>query len=174
MPTSDDDRRAFIEATRDVRPIAPDDRVPRMPRKPKPKAKATRRARSAVMEDSLAGHWPEAAHGEIEFRQPGISRQTLRQLRSGRFSIEAEIDLHGMTRAEAQRELKAFVLECIDRGVGCIRVVHGKGTRSGQGGPVLKSSVHHWLAQWEEILAYASARVRDGGSGAVYVLLARR
>ena len=52
--------------------------------------------------------------------------------------------------------------------------MHGKGLRSGPAGPVLKNSVQHWLSQWDEVLAFVSAQPRDGGSGALYVLLKHR
>jgi DNA-nicking Smr family endonuclease len=171
VAVNDEDKQAFADATRDVDPIRPSDRVTPSRRKPKPNARMSRHARRALIRDSLNGRWSEAATGEVEFSQPGVSRQTMRRLREGRFSIEAELDLHGLTRAQAQLALKDFVRDCIDQRMGCVRVIHGKGTRSGPGGPVLKSSVHGWLAQWEEVLAYASARHRHGGSGAIYVLL---
>lgn len=170
---SKDDRKIFELATRDVRPIKNDDRL--MPRRPRPRASAkqTRAADLETLEESLHGELGDPAE-EIVFRRPGLSERDFRRLRQGRFSIEDEIDLHGMNRAEARRALRAFVSEAADRGLGCVRVIHGKGTRSGPHGPVLKSRVHYWLSQWDRVLAFVSARQRHGGSGAVYVLLTRR
>jgi DNA-nicking Smr family endonuclease len=62
----------------------------------------------------------------------------------------------------------------VHRGLRCVRVVHGKGLRSGPGGPVLKPIVHRWLRKVENVAAFAAARPADGGSGAVYVLLTVR
>jgi DNA-nicking Smr family endonuclease len=95
-------------------------------------------------------------------------------LKRGDFALDAEIDLHGLRVAEARSELQAFLRDCIAQGLHSVRVIHGKGTRSGPEGPILKPSVHHWLSQWDEVLAFASSQPRHGGNGAVYVLLKRR
>lgn len=76
-----------------------------------------------------------------------------------------------MTSAQARVELRAFLAESVAGGIRCVRVVHGKGIRSGQRGPVLKASVNGWLRRWDDVLAFVSAPPRDGGTGAVYVLL---
>ncbi|WP_428101776.1 Smr/MutS family protein [Candidatus Rariloculus sp.] len=170
----EDDRRAFADATRDVRPAKRSDRVP--VQSPRRAARAIH-SRAAVLEtlrESLDGSWSDFSAADIAFRRPPISETAFRRLSRGRFSIEGELDLHGLTRPEAKAALKDFVVECAERGLGCVRIVHGKGTRSGPGGPVLKYLVHHWLARWDLVLAFTSAVPRHGGSGAVYVLLRRR
>jgi DNA-nicking Smr family endonuclease len=96
---------------------------------------------------------------------------TMRMLARGKYSIQAEIDLHGMTVAEAKPRLANFIERCARNGELCIRIVHGKGLGSGRRGPVLKRHVNRWLRQWESVLAFVSARQVDGGTGAVYVLL---
>lgn len=169
----DDDSRAFADATRDVTPLKSDDRIAPRRRRRAPRAKLRRAEELTAIEESMSGRWHEDANGEIEYRQHGVPMRTLRELRQGRFSVEAEIDLHGMTRIEAEAELKMFIAECINRRIRCVRVIHGKGSRSGPTGPVLKAAVHEWLARRGEILAFASARSRLGGSGAVCALLAR-
>jgi DNA-nicking Smr family endonuclease len=78
-----------------------------------------------------------------------------------------------MRLAEARAALQDFLRECDKRGLACIRVVHGKGTRSGPEGPIIKPSVHHWLSRWDPVQAFVTAQPRHGGSGAVYVLLRR-
>jgi DNA-nicking Smr family endonuclease len=155
MPISKEDRRAFAEATRDVKPLERQNRTPLHPRR---------------LNDDRGAQTAE----EIAFRRPGVSERNFRDLRRGRFSIEAEIDLHGLTRAQAKSLLHDFIVACAARRLGCIRVVHGKGARSGPDGPVLKASVQHWLSQWDEVLAYVSAGRKHGGSGALYVLLRPR
>ena len=95
----------------------------------------------------------------------------MRQLARGKFAIQDEIDLHGMTIAEARPRLADFIENSVRTGRLCVRVVHGKGLGSGQRGPVLKNKVNHWLRQWDSVLAFVSARQVDGGTGAVYVLL---
>jgi DNA-nicking Smr family endonuclease len=174
MPISKEDRRAFADATRDVKPLPRPNRTASHPRRPKPEAGFSRAAQSATLEDSLTDSRAAQTAEEIAFRRPGVSERTFRDLRRGRFSIEAEIDLHGLTRAQAKSELHDFIVACAGQRLGCVRVVHGKGTRSGPDGPVLKASVQHWLSQWDEVLAYVSAGRKHGGSGALYVLLRPR
>jgi DNA-nicking Smr family endonuclease len=98
----------------------------------------------------------------------------MRKLKRGQFPVEAEIDLHGLRQHAAQAALRQFLSECLRRGLQCVCVIHGKGLRSGPGGPVLKVIVHHWLRKVEDVAAFATARPADGGSGAVYVLLTVR
>ncbi|MEX0606657.1 MAG: Smr/MutS family protein, partial [Halofilum sp. (in: g-proteobacteria)] len=89
-------------------------------------------------------------------------------------TIDAELDLHGMTRVEAATALEQFMRECRQRRLGCVRIVHGKGRRSSDQGPVLKPAVANWLRRRNEVLAFTSARPVDGGSGALYVLLSAK
>jgi len=171
VTVSDDDRAAFAEATRDVRPLKAKNRAELDAPRPKPKAKQSRAAQAAVLAESLDGPFASETHEEFWFARDNVSKTTLRRLKKGTFAIEAEIDLHGMRVVEAQRELQAFLRECLGQGIRSVRIVHGKGTRSGPDGPILKPSVHHWLSLWDEVLAFASAQPRHGGNGAVYVLL---
>lgn len=171
---ADEDERAFAEATRGVKPLKRDNRVPARRKRPPPRAGFSRAADAETLETSIVDVSEAGAAEEIAFRRPGLSERRFRELRRGRFSIEAEIDLHGHTRVQAKRALHDFIVECAQRRLGCVRVIHGKGARSGPEGPVLKAGVQHWLSQWEEVLAYVSAGRRHGGSGAVYVLLRPR
>lgn len=173
MDSGNDERSAFREAMRGVTPLKAQNRVPPARRRPPPRARLARAARCDVLEESLRGELVDVA-GEVEFRRDGVGRETLHRLRQGRFAVEAEIDLHGLTRFEAEETLKEFIGSCVARGYGCVRVVHGKGSRSGPSGPVLKTAVQEWLTRWDAVLAFTSADRRHGGSGAVYVLLRRR
>jgi DNA-nicking Smr family endonuclease len=174
---SEDDRETFAKAMRGVKRLQSTERAVERKR-PRAKARNSRAARAEILVESLSG--PELADSveqlgeEISFRRPGLSEKIFRQLRRGRFSIEAEADLHGLTVPQAKLQLREFISESSQYGLGCVRVIHGKGLGSGPGGPVLKGNVHRWLAQWDEVLAFVTARARDGGSGAVYVLLRRR
>jgi DNA-nicking Smr family endonuclease len=174
MPISKEDRSAFAAATRGVKPLPQEDKVQRRPARPKAEARLSRAAAAAALEDSLIDDALAHTGEEISFRRPGISERNFRDLRRGRFSIEDEIDLHGLTRKQAKLSLREFIVGCATRRLGCIRVIHGKGTRSGPAGPVLKAGVQRWLAQWDEVLAYVSASAQHGGAGAIYVLLRPR
>jgi DNA-nicking Smr family endonuclease len=171
---SKDDRDAFREALDGVKPLKPRGTVELRRARPAPKAGFSRAARDAMLEQSLNDAGRAELAEEIAFRRASVSEQVFRQLRRGQFSIEDEIDLHGLRRREAKSELQRFLAECAARRLGCVRVIHGKGARSGPDGPVLKASVQSWLAQWDDVLAFVSAGRRHGGSGAVYVLLRQR
>ena len=170
----DDERRAWRDSIQGVRPLKPDNRAVLQRQLPRPKARQRRDEDARVLRDSLRAQWLEGLHGEVWFAQPSLPERALRRLREGRYSVEAELDLHGMRRDAARAELKAFLAECTRRGIGCVRIVHGKGQRSGPDGPVLKNAVQTWLTQWSDVLGFASAGPRRGGNGAVIVLLRRR
>jgi DNA-nicking Smr family endonuclease len=143
--------------------------------KPRPAARFTRAEERAVLRESLLPPADPAlldTGEELSFRRPGVGMDVLRRLRRGQFVVAAEIDLHGLGRHAAHEALREFIAEAVERGQGCVRVIHGKGRGSGQRGPVLKHVVNHWLRRMDEVLAFASARPVDGGTGAAYVLLA--
>lgn len=109
----------------------------------------------------------------LTYHQPGIQPRVMRRLRRGHYRCQAELDLHGMVVNVARQSLLAFLEQARQRQYRCVRIIHGKGLRSGQRGPVLKVKLAGWLQQRQEVLAYTSARPNDGGTGAVYVLLKR-
>src|SRR5262249_30051151 len=102
-----------------------------------------------------------------------VQDAVLRKLRRGQYRVEGEIDLHGLTVEEAKAALREFVAAAVARGAQCIRVVHGKGLRSGHRGPVVKNAANSVLRRMGVVLAFVSARQVDGGTGALYVLLSR-
>ena len=115
----------------------------------------------------------QRAGGAIDGWAAGFDRRRLRELRRGEIAPELEIDLHGMTRAEAHRALAAALRDAIARGLRCVLVVHGRGARS-TAGPVLRDALPGWLAEAPhaaQILAFAADETRRGG--ATYVLLRR-
>ncbi|MGN6525012.1 MAG: Smr/MutS family protein [Burkholderiaceae bacterium] len=108
----------------------------------------------------------------LGFRRPGISLDVLANLRKGKWAIQDQLDLHGLRRDEAREAVGAFIRSADQRGLRCLRIVHGKGHGSPGREPVLKSKVHKWLAQKHEVVAFAQAAGPQGGAGAVIVLLA--
>lgn len=108
----------------------------------------------------------------LSFRRPGIGPDVLTRLRRGDWTLQAQLDLHGMNRDQAREQLSAFVSSAHRRGVRCVRVVHGKGHGSPGKQPVLKAKVQRWLAQRIEVIAFAQASAQHGGAGALLVLLA--
>jgi len=171
---SDDDLRAFREAMHGVRPLPPRETANAAP-KPRPAARFTRAEEREVLRESLLPPADPAlldTGEELSFRRAGVGMDVFRRLRRGQFAVASEIDLHGLGRHAAHEALREFIAEAVERGQGCVRVIHGKGRGSGQRGPVLKHVVNHWLRRMDGVLAFASARPVDGGTGAAYVLLA--
>ncbi len=173
-PPGDDDPNAFRRAMAGVRPLPGHAAAPARPR-------ATPRFKRAAGRDLLHESLSLAdspavqdAGDELTFRRAFVRDEVMRKLQRGRFALEAEIDLHGLRQHAAHEALRQFLNDSVHRGLQCVRVIHGKGLRSGPGGPVLKLVVHHWLRKVENVAAFASARPADGGSGAVYVLLTGR
>jgi DNA-nicking Smr family endonuclease len=107
----------------------------------------------------------------LSYRTPGLGFDVVRKLREGRWSIQRQIDLHGLRTDEAREALGRFIRETHSQGLRCIRVVHGKGLGSPGRTPVLKGRVLRWLVQKKEVLAFVQARPAEGGAGALVVLL---
>ena len=171
---SDDDTNLFRRAMSGAKPIKTEKRVALAGKKPKPKALFSRADETAALRESLDADVDEieAGSGEaLRFHRQSVGRRTMRKLARGKYAVQAEIDLHGMTVEEARPRLADFIEYNARSGKSCVRVVHGKGLGSGQRGPVLKSSVNRWLRRWEYVLAFVSTRQVDGGTGAIYVLL---
>lgn len=112
------------------------------------------------------------ADDAMSFRRPGIGTDVTRKLRAGEWSIQREIDLHGMRSDEAREALSQFVRTAHRQGLRCVRVVHGKGLGSPGRQPVLKVKAQRWLIQKIEVLAFVQAKPAEGGAGALLVLLA--
>jgi DNA-nicking Smr family endonuclease len=112
----------------------------------------------------------------IEGRIAGIDPNLVRKLRRGEFAVQGHVDLHGLTREEAKREVEAFLRGARNAGKRCVLVVHGRGLHSKDQLPVLKDALRTWLSTARfarHVLAFATARPVDGGGGALYVLLRR-
>jgi DNA-nicking Smr family endonuclease len=170
-----DDKDLFREAVAGARPLVHDRHAPTRPRA-NPQAAFRRADERAVLEESLqhqAADLDVETGDEILFRRATVGSRVLRDLRRGRFAIEDELDLHGLVADEARVVVRDFLAGCVARRLSCVRIVHGKGRGSGPRGPVLKKSVNLWLRKNESVLAFCSARTAHGGTGAIYVLLAR-
>ncbi len=176
MRKEDETEDAFREAVADVRPLPPQPPPPTTPR-PSARARFRRLDDQQALRESLElapGDWMIETGDELLFRRAGVTAALLNRLRRGEFAVEGEIDLHGLTASLARDALREFLHRAMGRRLHCVRVVHGKGLRSGPRGPVLKHAVNVWLRKVDAVVAFASAPRRDGGTGAVYVLLSER
>jgi DNA-nicking Smr family endonuclease len=128
-----------------------------------------------VLKESISDEFDASTLLEVDealsFRRPGVGIDVTRKLRRGHWSIQAEIDLHGLRTDDAREALADFIREAARQGLRCLRVVHGKGLGSPGKTPVLKGKVHGWLVQKNEVMAFVQARGDEGGAGALVVLL---
>lgn len=170
---ADDERELFRRAMADVRPLR-QNRVALRPPPPPADARQSRLDARQVMRELLSHELePDQLETgeELLFAREGVQKRVLRKLRRGHYPPQQELDLHGMTVPVAHHALRVFLTECRHHRYRCVRIIHGKGNRSSNRGPVLKGKVDRWLRQWDEVIAFTSARPVDGGTGAVYVLL---
>ena len=129
--------------------------------------------RTSAPKDKIDQTLNNFEHGQA----PGLDRRTKTRLRRGQVSIEARIDLHGLTQPEAHAQLLSFLESAVERGLRSVLVITGKGLRASGKIGILRSSVPRWLNQQparDWIKAFDYAVNRDGGEGALYVLLRRR
>ena len=166
-----EEARVFRAAVRDVTPLATPADLPQSTARPRPARRRAPIVESASLGDVVAADDAPGAADPLSYRRPGVRDQTLRHLRRGRYPVEDELDLHGLSQSAARDHLAEFIASSSHAGLRCVRIVHGKGYRSGARGPVLKIGVNTWLRRHADVLAFTSARVIDGGTGAVYVLL---
>lgn len=171
-----EERELFRDAVADVEPLQTDRTIPESSPPPAEARQTKAEAEQARLDlASGAADPPTPETGEEVFWcRNGVQRRLGRRLRTGQLPVEAAIDLHGLRVEEARVTLGRFLHQALGRGRRCVRVVHGKGLRSPGGQGVLRQRVHEWLALRDEVLAFASCLPRDGGEGAVYVLLRKR
>ena len=154
---------------RDVTPLTPRSAplparpVEKQPKQPKPVAQPA----------APAEPLPLLSQGHAA----GYDRANAERLKRGKHPVEARLDLHGMTQNEAHRALAGFIRDARAAGKRCVLVITGRGSgKEPKGGGVLKSAVPRWLDEPEfrpHLLAIATAQPRDGGTGALYVMLRR-
>ena len=130
-------------------------------------------ADAELLPPGLPGGMSNGADDELSYQGNGVQKRVMRQLRRGQLAIEERLDLHGQTVVQAYRLTQQFLDECQRAGLSCVLLIHGQGYRSANGVPMLKQNINHWLREHHAVMAYHSATQRDGGRGAVYVLLRR-
>jgi DNA-nicking Smr family endonuclease len=107
----------------------------------------------------------------LSYAREGVGPDVVKKLRKRHWPVQEEIDLHGFTRDQAREVLNDFLQRMNRRGVRCVRVIHGVGYGSSGGEPVLRGMVHSWLVQKDDVVAFCVAGRKDGGHGALIVLL---
>ena len=165
----------FIRAAGAVQPLPDQQRALLKKEPPMPQPMQYQRDEQAVLLEAISDEFDVGTlldtDDNLSFRRSGIGIDVTRKLRRGDWAIQRQLDLHGLRRDEARERLSFFIREAFKQGIRCVRVVHGKGLGSPGKAPVLKSRVHSWLVQKQEVLAFVQAKPADGGAGALVVLL---
>jgi len=170
----DEDSSSFEEAIKGVKPIK-NDRIdlyahPQNTRPFKDSSQYDDSLEQSFISDEKES--PEVSGEEfLFFARNGLQLKTQKQLRQGKVPIDDHLDLHGLTVTEAREILLEFISFAQKQQIRCIRLVHGKGYRTSSGKPVLKNKVNSWLRQHPDVLAFSSAQPKDGGNGALYIIL---
>jgi len=170
------ERNLFAASVGAVRPLkGQDTRLWHVPEPPEPLPVQRQLDEERVLRESLSDEFDVTTlldvDDQLSFRRSGVGLDVTRKLRSGAWSIQRQLDLHGLRTDEAREALGEFIRLAHRTGLRCVRVVHGKGLGSPGRTPVLKGRVQRWLVQKKEVLAFVQARPLDGGAGALVVLL---
>lgn len=173
---TDDDKDLFRTMMQNVKPL---DKTKKADIKPqRPSEKPTRKvnyAEQSTTNYNLSNYYTADVSSDsiLTYCKQSIPRKRLTELKSGQIPWQARLDLHGLRPDNARDALCQFIEQQCNIGNRCLLVIHGKGGLRGEA-PVLKNHVNHWLQQIPQILAFHSALPRDGGCGALYVLLQRQ
>ncbi|MGR9086392.1 MAG: Smr/MutS family protein [Gammaproteobacteria bacterium] len=167
-----DDRELFRQTVGKVHPIKNNKILLQKREKPKPRPRPDTIRLEDRFTDAGADNIEKVnAEDTLAFIATGLQKSALKKLRQGQYGLDAEIDLHGLGSQDAKWQLLNFLQHSVQSGHRCVHIVHGKGHRSPDRHPVLKNNLNVWLRQHSHVLAFCSAPIRDGGAGAVYVLL---
>jgi DNA-nicking Smr family endonuclease len=175
------EKEVFATAVGIVKPLPPKHRPGERAALPLPQAAPIavqhQLDEQAVMREALSDEFDVETlldtDDALSYRRAGIGTDVTRKLRKGGWSIQGQVDLHGLRREDAREALVDFIKDAARMGWRCVRVVHGKGLGSPGKTPVLKGKVQSWLIQKQEVLAFVQARPAHGGAGALVVLLAQ-
>jgi len=183
-PPEKDEEEYFFEAMSEVEPLTGKrTRLTRTPGKdirpphPAPNDEEEAMARLHALVKGLTEMDITFSDEYMEGSVKGFSRKLMKKLKKGQFPVQEYIDLHGLTKQEAETRVNQFLIGSYRLGLRCVLIVHGRGLNSPDSFPVLKESLPVWLSRKairRIVLAFSTAMPYDGGTGAIYVLLKRR
>ncbi len=174
-PKEADDLALFRQSVADARPLKQKNIVHHHTTPsttPKPRRQSEASPADTRLSDEYQVEAVEAKDA-LHFSRTGVQHSVIKKLRQGQFTTHAELDLHGMIVTEAREALLQFIDNCRERHLRYARIVHGKGYGAASQQPILKNRLNSWLRQIDTVLAFCSAQPKDGGTGAVYILLKR-
>ncbi len=176
-----DDHNLFRELMKGVRPVKQNLADLGKPRQVKDINHQARRQAATSEPSSLADLGISDSHvrpvnpGEnLLFHIPDLPLRTLQELKKGQIHWQEGLDLHGFTIEKSRAALSEFIREGHQTGKRSLLLVHGKSYNREGEVPSIKSHVNVWLRQMPEVLAFCSALPKDGGTGALYILLRTR
>jgi DNA-nicking Smr family endonuclease len=171
---SDEDKALFRDHMRSVKPLTEKTKRVQGPASapPQPRIHSKMPVKPAPNHYFLSDYINDAVHSHtlLSYAHPSMNNKRFRELKNGLIPWEARLDLHGLKTEAARDALCHFINSQFQNGKRCLLVIHGKGGHLGAP-PVVKNLVNRWLPQFDEVLAFHSALAKDGGHGAVYVLL---
>ena len=169
---SQEDSALFRKAIGEVKTVKSDKLLLTTTKKPKPFPHAQPQDKTSGFDEVISSDMEILFQEDsISFVSPGLQKNVLKKLRKGYYDFGGSIDLHGLNSREANLQLSRFIQDSLESGYRCIHIIHGKGYRSPNNEPVLKNNINTWLRQHQEVQAFCSASQKDGGTGAVVVLL---
>lgn len=176
---SEEDKALFRQMMNSVKPLSHKKTIDQPLPQPPPVFKTIRRVKEEPIRSEpaicLSSYYQEEVQSQtiLSYLRHGIPARRFRELKTGQIYWQAKLDLHGLKIETARDTLLSFIMRQYKLDNRCVLIIHGKGGLHGEP-PVLKNLVNHWLKQIPAVLAFHSAQPKDGGSGALYVLLKRR
>ena len=122
----------------------------------------------ALLSDTQAMLNPVASQAALSYRIATLQHKVFEDLKAGNLRWFEAVDLHGCTVEEARQAVLQIIQMAKEENQNVIKIVHGKGPEA-----ILKTYVNSWLRQHRDVLAFVSAPEKQGGTGAVLVLLKR-
>ncbi len=180
IPPEISDEKLFAEAMEGVDPVEWTHDPHPSSRPSQPAVHDTEAEERKLMQDAISGDSPIDILDHPEYIEGWVGvagKRLLTNLRNGLYSIQGQIDLHGLNRAEAQIAVEDYIIRMSRFRPCCIKIIHGRGINSPADRTTLKESLQRLFStrrMSRYVVAYASAPSRDGGVGAVYVLLSRQ
>lgn len=174
---SQEELQSFRDEVANVRPLTSEERIEVLKDKPSPNPRNRQdniesdQSTNVNMMSDPVDLRDAAVDDVLFFARSGIQQKLQKKLKRGELPIEYELDLHGYNVIEAKTAIYEFFDECKKQHIRYVHIIHGKGYRSEQKIPVLKTHIAYWLPQHSDVLAFSSAQARDGGTGAIYVIL---
>lgn len=169
--TTTEEIELFRLAMKDIKPLSTDKVLLKSNKKRKLiKPLATEKEKKIDIY-GLSDHQTEptvSADDFLWFARAGISTTQIQKLKKGLLTISRRLDLHGLNTEKARDAVSDFVSSSYLNNERYILIVHGKGHGNA---PVLKNKLNNWLRQIDKVLSFSTACPKDGGTGAVYVLI---